>query len=512
MKKYIALALSILLCLNVAIMGVSALPVNVFEYTITDGEATITAYKGIGGEVFIPATLGGAPVTDIEDFVFTGISEITGFKADPENTAFQTIDDVLLTKDGKELISYPLGKADTAYTVPDGVTTIADSCFYYCQNLTTVTLPDSVVVINEAAFESCFNLVSVTLGNSVTTIGDWAFCECLSLTSLEFPATLISLGQFALAYCKSITAFQVASENSAYQTIDDVLFTKDGKTLVYYPAAKDNTSYTIPDGVVTLGEEAFGLAVALTTIQIPNTVTAIDSWAFDGCESLASLSIPNSVTTIGQAAFQNCLSLTAIQIPDGITEIADYTFNGCESLVSIQLPKHLTKIGEYAFAYCTALYSVKIPDTVTTIANYAFYNCPDLVSVMIPEAVIEIGEKAFGYYSTGLGRVLGFAIQGFEGSAAQTYAQKHNFTFKLYVESECIIGDVDNDGNVTAADALEVLKSVVGKVTLTDDQFKAADTDGNGKADAADALNILKKVVGKIEFFPIEALESIHRD
>ncbi|MBR6548411.1 MAG: dockerin type I repeat-containing protein [Clostridia bacterium] len=66
------------------------------------------------------------------------------------------------------------------------------------------------------------------------------------------------------------------------------------------------------------------------------------------------------------------------------------------------------------------------------------------------------------------------------------------------------IGDVDGDGNITAADALEVLKSVVGKVTLNADQFIAADTDGNGKADAADALNILKKVVGKINEFPVE--------
>ncbi len=65
-------------------------------------------------------------------------------------------------------------------------------------------------------------------------------------------------------------------------------------------------------------------------------------------------------------------------------------------------------------------------------------------------------------------------------------------------------GDVDGNGKVTAADALEVLKSVVGKVTLTNDQSIAADTDGNSKADAADALNILKKVVGKIDKFAVE--------
>ncbi|MBR6548101.1 MAG: dockerin type I repeat-containing protein, partial [Clostridia bacterium] len=71
-------------------------------------------------------------------------------------------------------------------------------------------------------------------------------------------------------------------------------------------------------------------------------------------------------------------------------------------------------------------------------------------------------------------------------------------------EASRLIGDVDMDGSVTAADALEVLKSVVGKVTLTEEQFIAADVDGSGKVDAADALDILKKVVGKIDKFPVE--------
>ncbi len=78
----------------------------------------------------------------------------------------------------------------------------------------------------------------------------------------------------------------------------------------------------------------------------------------------------------------------------------------------------------------------------------------------------------------------------------------------VYVTYTCteavLYGDVDENGKVEATDALEVLKSVVGKVTLTDQQLKAADTDGNGKADATDALNILKKVVGKIDKFAVE--------
>ena len=77
-------------------------------------------------------------------------------------------------------------------------------------------------------------------------------------------------------------------------------------------------------------------------------------------------------------------------------------------------------------------------------------------------------------------------------------------TAKFEDASTILYGDVDGDTKVTAADALEVLKSVVGKVTLTDDQSKAADVDGSGKVDAADALEILKKVVGKIDKFPVE--------
>ncbi len=67
-----------------------------------------------------------------------------------------------------------------------------------------------------------------------------------------------------------------------------------------------------------------------------------------------------------------------------------------------------------------------------------------------------------------------------------------------------VYGDVNNDGKSDAADALEVLKSVVGKVTFTDQQLKLGDVDGNGKSDASDALMILQKVVGKRDTFPVE--------
>ncbi|MBR4868321.1 MAG: leucine-rich repeat protein, partial [Clostridia bacterium] len=152
-----------------------------------------------------------------------------------------------------------------------------------------------------------------------------------------------------------------------------------------------------------------------------------------------------------------------------------------------------TTIGNAAFRYCRSLTSVTIPNSVTTIGKEVFYGCKSLTSVIIGNSVTTIGDGAFVdcYRAT-------FIVR--KGSYAEEYVMNHGIPFEIYFA----YGDIDEDFKVAAADALEVLKSVVGKTTLTEDQFKAADTDGSGKADAADALNILKKVVGKIDQFPVE--------
>ena len=113
---------------------------------------------------------------------------------------------------------------------------------------------------------------------------------------------------------------------------------------------------------------------------------------------------------------------------------------------------------------------------------------PDVVATREAYNALTADQKA---YVTNLGKL---------ETAEQAIADLKNVVPPV----EILYGDVDGDGNVSAADALEVLKAVVGKSTLTDDQTKAADTDGNGKIEAGDALNILKKVVNKIDKFPVE--------
>ena len=147
--------------------------------------------------------------------------------------------------------------------------------------------------------------------------------------------------------------------------------------------------------VILIGDWAFSDCSALTSIQIPNSVTKIDEGAFCACSSLTSVEIPNSVTTIGYEAFEDCSSLVSVEIPNSVTRIDQAAFYGCSSLVSVEIPNSVTWIGEGAFYGCSSLISVEIPNSVTLIAQWAFYGCSALTSVEIPNSVTEIGMEAF---------------------------------------------------------------------------------------------------------------------
>ncbi len=152
--------------------------------------------------------------------------------------------------------------------------------------------------------------------------------------------------------------------------------------------------------VTFIGDYAFYNCSGLTSIDIPNNVTAIGEFAFF-CSGLTSIEIPNSVTSIGYAAFSSCKGLTSIEIPNSLTSIGDYAFNDCSGLKSVVIPNSVTSIGNYAFNNCDVLKSIVIPNSVISIGNDAFNDCTGLKSVVIPNSVTSIGDKAFAY-CTGL--------------------------------------------------------------------------------------------------------------
>ena len=269
-------------------------------------------------------------------------------------------------------------------------------------------------------------------GKRVTAIGEQAFSFCSSLTIISIPDSVAQIGENPFAACSSLKSISVSPEHPYFATIDGVLFRKADKTLISYPAGISSSTYTIPQGITSIGDSAFSYCYFLTSVSIPDSVEQIGTNPFAACFELKSISaspdhpyfatidgvlfrkadkalisypasissstytIPRGITAIGDSAFSSCDSLTSVSIPDSVTSIGDGAFSFCTSLTSVSIPDSVTSIGDSAFFWCSSLTSVSIPDSVTSIGDEAFYSCSSLTSVNIPDSVTSIGDYAFG--------------------------------------------------------------------------------------------------------------------
>ena len=326
----------------------------------------------------------------------------------------------------------------------------------------------SVTSIGESAFHECSNLTSIAIPNSITSIGDHVFFGCYSLTSIEIPNSVTSIGYSAFWGCTSLT-------NPVYNS----------HVFAYMPTSYTG-AYSFPNSVDSIADFAFSSCHNLTSIEIPNNVTSIGYYAFSNCTSLVSVSILNPYVTIKNNIVSGCYELAIVVAPASVletdkeerwvsfthslqsvtftsgdltynvlgilarsyktltslnisgvtnTELDDEAFKGFYNLQSLVLPANLTKIGYMAVADCKNLQSINIPASVTeisqsafencrslktitfggqaasvpglrntpassasqlqTIGNWAFYNCHELQNLTIPEGVTSIGDGAF---------------------------------------------------------------------------------------------------------------------
>ncbi|MGN1418891.1 MAG: leucine-rich repeat protein [Acutalibacteraceae bacterium] len=293
---------------------------------------------------------------------------------------------------------------------------------------------------NEVTITGCNSSASGDLeipatidGYPVKIIDQYAFSDCKTLTSVTIPDSVISIGDSAFSGCTSITGITVDINNNYYSSDETgVLFNKDKTELIQYPAGNESADYEIPDSVTIIDSWAFEGCKELKRITIPNSVTSIGDGAFSGCTSIIGITvdinnsyyssdetgvlfnknktaliqyptgndrtyydIPDSVTNISESAFCNCLGLTSITIPNSVTDIGYYAFYGCAGLISVKIPDSVTNIGNNAFCGCDRLTNIIIGNSVTSIGNNVFKDCSSLTSVTIPDSVTEIGDYAF---------------------------------------------------------------------------------------------------------------------
>ena len=239
-----------------------------YEYTVNDGNATITKFLGPVGsanpnfyDIKIPSELGGHTVTGL------GYSSFSrGYNED-----------------------YSLHCNIRSVTIPESVTFIGTGAFADCPNLTTLSLGEKIETIGPGAFEDCPKLTEVTIPESVTSIGALAFA---------------GTGLHALTIKGPITMEERA-----------------------FSACENLTSISLCDDIQTISFCGFQFNTSLETVTLPKNLTSIEGQAFLHCSKLKSITIPEKVTEIKSNTFKDCIHLESITLPAGLTSFDDELTN-----------------------------------------------------------------------------------------------------------------------------------------------------------------------------------------
>lgn len=235
--------------------------------------------------------------------------------------------------------------------------------------------------------DAVVNIPSEINGTPVTTIGNAAFRDS-SVTSVTIPASVTEIGANAFAGCTNLTsvtyggdwskltiqsgnpAVEDAAKDAANEQLFDFEFTPDNTAVIVKKYNGTAADVTIPSRykgkpVTMIDHVAFHNNSAVTSVTIPDSVTAIPDYAFGFCSQLTNISIPNSVTFIGFSAFNSCTSLKSITLPSSLSTIQSYAFYNCGNLKTIRIPVSVTSIGNYAFDVCPSLMTVTYPGSKT---------------------------------------------------------------------------------------------------------------------------------------------------
>lgn len=280
--------------------------------------------------VYLPASM-----ESFDHTMFQSAYSVLNFEVS-EGGKYYDIDGVLYSRDGNTItvVCYPFGRREVvdSYVVPNGVTHIADRAFNRAQ------------------------IVSYTFPDSLTSIGNCSITWNSVTETLHIPKNVCYIDPNAFSELDALKTITVAEENTCYQTIDNVLYDTEMTTLYYYPPAKTNKEYTVPEGIVSLHDQMIGLASHLETLYLPSTLRHLHvgqySW---NCTTKAVhidednpylCSVDGIVYNKEQTKllYYPCSKENSVyRMPDTVTNI-DTTFYGVPALEKIHMSKNLSSL------------------------------------------------------------------------------------------------------------------------------------------------------------------------
>lgn len=221
----------------------------------------------------------------------------------------------------------------------------------YQEDIEYVIVEEGVTTLPDYTFMNLVNMRKIKLASTITSLGWYTFCDCESLKEIFLPKDLKSIKRGAFNGCTSLESFTVSKYNEHYVAKDGVLFTKDMKQLVLYPAAKENKTYTIPNGVKEVFDYAFCDNQNIETLKMSNSVTTFLGSACHSMDALKRVVFSDSIQYLYSNAFAYCFELQNVEIPASMVSIGDHCFYANRNLNMLSVYGKDTNIGYFKDSY-----------------------------------------------------------------------------------------------------------------------------------------------------------------
>ena len=427
MKKRTRTAFSLFLLLSLVIGLFPAFALSTAAQTVTYGDfevdtdhRQITKYLGSEAEVVVPKKIDKWNIQSISDDAFHGnvtVKQVT-FEGRIEGGWNQTFAGCTSLE---------------SVEVPDGITTLTGT-FSGCTSLKNVIFTGVPSYIHKDTFAGCTSLSDIELPSSVKYLEGDAFAGCTALTSITLPLSVETIHLNPFTGCTSLKEINITNLSKFYTSVDGVLYTKNKRTLIAYPAGK-SSYYTIPSDVNTISMYAFKNNTVLTCVNIPSSVTKIDIGAFVGCSSLKSITIPKNVS-MQTGVFSGCTSLEKVIYAEGTKSIWSDCFEGCPSLSIVELPASIRDIPSDAFSKTPSMKTIRYAGSKEDWKKNVLVQC-DLSEI----------EIVFNYVPKKIGDING---GGEVNSRDGSLLNRHLAKWAVQIDEET--ADINGDGEVNSAD------------------------------------------------------------